>query len=90
VNRPLTKDEWLQAIAEDFGAAVSAVYEDEIKAAVEAERRACELACADVADQERDADHIEGFFWAEECIAAIRARGDVPKRRRSSASKGKT
>jgi hypothetical protein len=45
-------------------------------AGADAERRACELACADVADQEREADPIEGFFWAEECIAAIRARGE--------------
>ena len=81
MSRALTKTEWINAIAEDFRDAVASTYEAEIKAAVEAavkaERRACELACADVADQEREAEHIEGFYWAEECIAAIRARGNA-------------
>jgi len=76
MSRALTKDEWLQAIAEDFGAAVSAVYEDEIKAAVEAEREACWQACAEVAAQEREGYNARKMSWSEECMAAIRARGE--------------
>ena len=39
------------------------------------ERRACELLCAEVADDERGtSNHIEGWWWAEECINSIRTR----------------
>ena len=53
-----------------------------LRQAVEAEREACWQACKDVAAQEReDENTMRKMSWAEECMIAIRARGDVPESR---------
>lgn len=54
---------------------------DMVNQAVEAEREACWQACKKVRDSDYCAEE-----WAEQCMAAIRARGDVPQSRQSSES----
>ena len=71
----LTKDEFAKSVAADFAAAVEATYQDLIKAAVLAEREACENAVEDVARKYQKLHHASLENIADECATAIRARG---------------
>lgn len=75
MSRPLTKDEWRKALAEDWSKAIQATYEAEIKAAVKAEREACIRACRKVRDSGYLLKHQK--MVADECMDAIRARGET-------------
>lgn len=74
--KPLTAAEFRQSVAEDFSAAVESTCQDLIKAAVLAEREACLKACEQIAAKY----HMKRYatdWQAQECIAAIKARGDA-------------
>ena len=72
----LTAAEFQQSVAEDFSAAVEATCQDLIKAAVLAEREACLNECEQIAAKY----HMKRYatdWQAQECISAIKARGDA-------------
>lgn len=73
MSRAPSKDEWLQAIAEEFNDAVKAVYEGEIEAAVKAEREACMKIC------EKEAENLphgsREWIVANLCAVVIGQRG---------------
>lgn len=67
MNKPLTKKEWEQSVANAWSTAIEATYKDMIEKAVLEEREAC----AKLADKV-----VEGKLWFNDLPAAIRARGD--------------
>ena len=71
----LTKDEFAKSVAADFAAAVDSAYQDLIKAAVLAEREACEMAVEEIARKYQKAHEASAENVADACAYAIRARG---------------
>ena len=70
----LTKDEFAKSVAADFAAAVDSAYQDLIKAAVLAEREACEMAVEEIARKYQKAHEASAENVADACAYAIRAR----------------
>jgi hypothetical protein len=73
MTKPLTKTEWEASLAETWSAVIKSTYADEIKAAVLAEREACAKVC----DELVLAHPGRADLTADQCAAAIRARGNA-------------
>lgn len=69
MNKPLTKKEWQESVANAWRTAIEATYRDMIEKAVAAEREACAKVCDDMWTGYGDLGAI--------CAAAIRARGQA-------------
>ena len=72
--KPVTAAEFQQSVADAFSAAVESTYQDLIKAAVLAEREACLKECEQIASKYHTKRYATDW-QAQECIAAIKARG---------------
>jgi hypothetical protein len=70
MNKPLTKKEWEASVAKAWSAAIESTYEDLLRKAVLAERKACAKLCREIHDK-------QGFYecgQALDCAEAIEAR----------------
>lgn len=65
MNRPLTKKEWQQSVADTWTSVIEATYKDMIEKAVLEEREACAKLCENSVE-----------YAGDELARQIRARGD--------------